>query len=494
MCGRAAGLLALLLAAAGPAWAAAPQSPPKASPEDDFYALVPIPIPEGIVLEAGGLEWRPEERTLYVSTRRGEIWKVENALETPPARAKFTLFASGLHEVLGLAWRDGWFYAMQRGEITRLRDTDGDGRADRFETFCDDWAISGDYHEYAFCSKFDREGNLWVVLCLTGSFTSDVPFRGWCVRITPEGKMIPTTSGIRSPGGIGMNAEGDMFYCDNQGPWNGTSSLKWLKPGAFVGHPDGNKWYSLAPGMGPRPPDPKSGSRFHLEAARIPQYEPPAVLLPHGKVGNSASGIVCDETSGKFGPFVGQLFVSDQSHSVVNRVFLERVRGRYQGACFPFRAGFGSGNVPMLLTADGVLFVGGTNRGWGSRGPKPFALDRVTWTGKIPFEVLEMRIRSDGFELVFTEPVDPASAGAPASYALKTYTYIFQSAYGSPEVDATTPRLREVRVLEDRRRVRLVVEGLQIGHVHELALPGVRSAEGKPLLHPVAYYTLWNLP
>jgi hypothetical protein len=141
-----------------------------------------------------------------------------------------------------------------------------------------------------------------------------------------------------------------------------------------------------------------------------------------------------------------------------------------------------------------VLFVGGTNRGWGSRGPKPFALDRVTWTGKIPFEVLEMRIRSDGFELVFTEPVDPASAGAPASYALKTYTYIFQSAYGSPEVDATTPRLREVRVLEDRRRVRLVVEGLQIGHVHELALPGVRSAEGKPLLHPVAYYTLWNLP
>lgn len=36
----------------------------------------------------------------------------------------------------------------------------------------------------------------------------------------------------------------------------------------------------------------------------------------------------------------------------------------------------------------------------------------------------------------------------------------------------------------------LVVDGLQEGHVHELHLPGVKSAEGKPLLHPVAYSTL----
>ena len=44
--------------------------------------------------------------------------------------------------------------------------------------------------------------------------------------------MIPTTSGVRSPGGIGFNADGDVFYTDNQGPWNGTCSLKWLRPGS----------------------------------------------------------------------------------------------------------------------------------------------------------------------------------------------------------------------------------------------------------------------
>ena len=57
--------------------------------------------------------------------------------------------------------------------------------------------------------------------------------------------MIPTCSGVRSPGGIGENHLGDMFCCDNQGPWNGTSSIKHLKPGAFTGNPTGNKYYGL---------------------------------------------------------------------------------------------------------------------------------------------------------------------------------------------------------------------------------------------------------
>ena len=85
----------------------------------------------------------------------------------------FKLWASGLADTLGLAERDGWLYAVQRGEVTRLKDVDGDGRADVFETVCDDWGISGDYHEYPIGSKFDKDGNLWVVLCLTGSFTSE---------------------------------------------------------------------------------------------------------------------------------------------------------------------------------------------------------------------------------------------------------------------------------------------------------------------------------
>lgn len=473
---------------------AALAQPSKSDPEDEYYRLIRFPMTEQVVLEAGALELLPDGK-LAVATRRGDIYLIEKPFADEPEEINPLPYASGLHEVLGLAWRDGWLYCVQRGEVSRMKDADNDGRADIFETFADGWEINGDYHEYAFGSKFDKEGNLWVTLCLTGSFNSDCKYRGWCLRITPEGKVIPTTSGLRSPGGVGANAAGDMFYTDNQGPWNGACSLKWLRPGGFVGHPAGNRWYEITGGvMGERPAEPLSGSRMMVEAKKIPQLEPPAVYFPYGKMGQSAAGIACDTTGGKFGPFQNQLFVGDQTHSTVMRVYLEKVKGHYQGAAFPFRQGFGSGALSLLMTSDGSLFVGGTNRGWGSRGAQPYSLDRLVWTGKMPFEVHEMHALPTGFELTFTDQVDPATAGDPKSYKLSTYTYIYQAAYGSPEVDGTQPSITKIEVSPDGKKVRLTIDKLQEGHVHELHLDGVRSASGQPLLHPAAYYTLNYIP
>ena len=183
MSGKRTGLAAILiLTQAALAWAQGKA----ASPEDEYYRLIRFPMSEQIVLEPGAMEWLPDGK-LAVATRRGEVYFIENPLAENPADASFSLFASGLHEVLGLAYRDGWLYCVQRCDVTRIRDSNGDGRADMFEVVNDDWEISGDYHEYAFGSKFDREGNLWVTLCLTGSFSSEVKYRGWCLRITPDG-------------------------------------------------------------------------------------------------------------------------------------------------------------------------------------------------------------------------------------------------------------------------------------------------------------------
>jgi hypothetical protein len=461
--------------------------------EADYYKLENYTLPEGQVLEIGGLQTFGDK--IALSTRRGDIYLAENALADDIKKTKFKLFASGLHEVLGLTEKDGWLYATQRCEVSRLNDEDGDGRADFIESVCDKWGITGDYHEYAFGSKFDKNGDIWVVLCLTGSFNSNVKYRGWCVRVSPDGKMTPTCSGIRSPGGIGANHVGDMFYTDNQGPWNGTCSLKHLKPGSFQGHPGGNKWYDLTKGViGKQPTEPKSGSRIMAEFKRVPELVPPAVYFPYKKVGQSASGIACDTTNGKFGVFKNQMFVGDQTFSTVMRCSLEKVNGYYQGACYPFKSGFNSGTLAVELMSDGTMVVGSTNRGWGSRGSKPFAMDRLRWTGKVPFEIHEMKAKPDGFELTFTEPVDAKTASSVESYKLTTYAYIYQASYGSPEVDHTTPTINKVVVAEDGKSARLFVTGLQEGHVHELHSDGVRSKTGLPLLHKEAYYTLNFIP
>ena len=315
------------------------------------------------------------------------------------------------------------------------------------------------------------------------------------MRITPERKMILTTSGIRSPGGIGFNHESEVFYTDNQGLWNGTSHLKHLVPGKFVGNPTGNKFYALAPNMGKQPIDPIApNSLIHDERKRIAELVPPTIMFPHAKVANSPTAVVTDHTKGKFGPFANQLFISDQTTSKILRIDLEKVNGVYQGAIFYFVSGFGSGIVPINLADDGSMFVGGTNRGWGSTGLEPFALERLRWTGKVPFEAHSMKVTKKGFRLTFTKTVNSASVKDLANYKMMSWTYKYQKGYGSPEINHTEQVVSKAVLQADGKTVDLEIDKRQIGHVHELVLSKITSKEGQALLHDKAYYTLNEIP
>src|SRR6188768_3824739 len=101
--------------------------------EDDYYKIITIPAPEGVLLEVGGVATLPDGR-IAVCTRRGDVWTVENASNENNSNPSFTLFASGLHEPLGLVYKDGALYAAQRGELTKMIDNNGDGKADVYET------------------------------------------------------------------------------------------------------------------------------------------------------------------------------------------------------------------------------------------------------------------------------------------------------------------------------------------------------------------------
>ncbi len=104
-----------------------------------------------------------------------------------------------------------------------------------------------------------------------------------------------------------------------------------------------------------------------------------------------------------------------------------------------------------------------------------------------------MKLAKDGFELTFTEPVDEQTAADPASYLMSTYAYEYREQYGSPEVDPTEATIMSAVVAADAMSVRLQVEGLERGHVHELHADGVKSKTSLPLLHAEAYYTVNRL-
>jgi len=465
--------------------------------EETYWKRTPIPIPDDIALEASGILPLPGKR-LLVTTRRGEVWWIDGAYDANP-QPKFTLFASGLHEPLGIiAAPKGGYYVAQRQELTRLVDTDNDGRADVFETVYK-FPVSGSYHEYAFGPVLAPNGNVRVALNVAfgGATQAPAPWRGWMVEITPDGQMTPVAAGLRSPCGFTVTSQGDWFFADNQGEWVGSGRITHVEPGDFAGHPASLAWSRL-PGstVKLRPEDIRDFEEpFPDVAKRMPGLKLPAVWLPHAVLGISNSGIVEDTTAGKFGPFAGQLFIADQGQSKINRIALEKIKGVWQGAVFPFREGFNCGIIRLTYGEEGVMFAGETARGWGAVGPAQQGLERLEWTGKVPFEIKEVRAQPDGFVLTFTEPVDPIAAAKPENYNISGFTYLYHRAYGSAPVNRVACPIRKVVVAPDGLSVRLAGACLREGYVHEIKATGLRAAKsGEPLLHATAYYTLNRFP
>ncbi|MBP6785082.1 MAG: hypothetical protein KA152_14905, partial [Verrucomicrobiales bacterium] len=169
-----------------------------AAAEANYYPIVNIPIPPTVPMRPGGFEILPDGR-LAVGTRRGDIYFIKGAFDSPPA-PEYHLFASGQDEIFSLAWKDGAMTTTSFGEVTRISDVDGDEVADHYDTLTNNWGYA-EGHEFAFASKHDPEGNIWVALGLSGSYESHNLFRGWAVKVAPDGRMIPVCSGLRSPGG-----------------------------------------------------------------------------------------------------------------------------------------------------------------------------------------------------------------------------------------------------------------------------------------------------
>jgi hypothetical protein len=463
--------------------------------ESDYYQIETFTAPEGVTLEVSGMTTLADGR-LMLATRLGDIFVVEGA-NGPVEEARFSLWAQGLSHPLGLQEHNGWIYTAQRAELTRMRDSNGDGRADRFETVSDRWEISGNYHEYNFGPVLDRDGYMWVTLNkpFGGEPYGFAHWRGWAFRIHPEtGETIPMAAGLRSPAGVDISPSGDVFFTDNQGEWCNASKLSHLEFGDFHGHPHGLPSAKLAGEPFNRIPEPKSGMFMKDLHREIPSFKMPAVWFPYDKLGKSPAGFKWDLSGGKFGPFGGQMFVGDQHHSWIMRVDLEQVDGHWQGAAFRFREGFQSGIIRLCFAQDGALFVGMSNAGWGSRGSSSWGFQRLRWNGQVPFEIQTMRARPDGFELTFTLPVDREAAAQVENYSGETYTYRLESRYGGPEEDKRAIQVESATVSADGRKVRLKFAEMRAGYVHELHLANIKAADGLELLHPSAYYTLVNVP
>lgn len=487
--------------------AKAPDTPaakpdPSAAPA---YTIRNLQIPQGVVTEAGGLAYWPDG-TLIFSTRRGNVWTIRDG--------QWNLFASGLLEPMGI-WADtvGEVYVTQTPELTRIIDTDGDLSANRYETVTAGWEIPGGTADFVYGLCRDKAGNFYGTMHTThgpwaqksllpgqklkkgqlhashsinnygGPMGAPVIGRGWCYQVDPKGKLTWWASGLRAPNGVSQNAKDELFVTDNQGDWVGTSAMHHIEQGDFHGHPSSYHW------------DPKRTIDMDvpldkLAVAMNKIRKRPAVLFPHGILGNSPSQPALAPADGSFGPFAGQFFVGDNVAPLLSRVYLEKIDGAYQGVCFPFIRDHGLNKAlcRMIFSPEGKLMIAFGCRGWG---PATQGLQEVSWSGKTPFEMQKINLLSDGFKITFTKPL--AEQDLSKAFAIKSYRYKYHHTYGSPQVDISQVACNNIRLSKDRRVVRLKMPQLEAGKIYEFKLTGVTAADSTALSNPEAYYTLNRL-
>src|SRR6266542_78448 len=474
----------------------------------ESYRLETIEIPKVLSGQTGGIDFLPDGR-LVDCLMRGEVMTYN--LKTK----EWKLFAEGLQLPLGiLALSDSEVLVMQLSNLIRIKDTDGDGHADLYENATDDFGMSGNYHEFNYGPVRDKAGNLFIALNTASSgggvrpvirgelnihgrdgidghseMFSVVPYRGWVMELTPDGKLHPFASGFRSPNGLGFDLNGNLFVTDNQSDWVPTSCLYHVRKDNFYGHPASLVWKKEWKNR-----DPFNTPIIELDKMRTRA----AVLFPQGIMANSPSQPLVDMTNGKFGPFSGQLFIGEMNHNRILRVMLEKVGGEFQGACIPFIDGHGLrvGNNRLAFAPDGSLWIGQIGfGGWvGESG-----MQRIVFTGDVPMDVYMMNLTRKGFDLTFTQRVDSATVTNPANYKMRCYRYEYKKKEIDEGIDVSTQMdVQEVPIIniklsKDGKKLSLIMNNLKAGFIYELKLEDIKSASGQPLTNKLICYTLNKL-
>lgn len=461
------------------------------------YVVEDVGIPRQMVPEVSGLTFSPGG-SLVVVTRRGDVW-IRDAKTSSWRR-----FAYGLLEPFGvIADSDSDIYVTTRGEFMHLTDTSGGGKADVYAVVDDSSGMTGNYHEFSYGLLRDKYGNFYGANGMASKdgdnfqdivakgqlkmdkavagFSNDdhrslVPFEGWVYEITKEGTFVPFATGFRQAMGLGLSPQGELFATDVSGSWVPTSVLLHVQKGRFYGHPDGLKWDPNFEG--------KSITAGMLQQMRTP----PVVYVPRGPLGSALGQPVWDTTGGLFGPFGGQIFITDWT-GVVVRVDLEMVSGDYQGAVFPFFAGQGLnvGGVRESFAPDGSLYIGQTARGWGSTAKE--GIQRIVWTGATPVEIRTLHLTGSGFALTFTVPMGAKSLAATGNYHVKRFRYNYSIDDGSLRMDEAEVPVTGARPRADGMGVDIDLVELMPDFVYQVALDGVQSASGDPVANPIGYYT-----
>jgi cytochrome c len=444
-------------------------------------------LPTGFSAHIGGMAFLPNGKLVIADFPdpsrgpwKGSVWILDGVQSGDKNQVKFKVFADNLYGPSGITIVDGVVYVIDAKSLKRLTDKDSNGTAEVVEV-THAWNQTGG--QPAVLDLVQQNGFFYTNVGSSGGLALDgVPIAGGTAKIGMDGKVQMLSTGLRNPNGIAINTAGDLFATDNQGEWLPSNKLI---------HIVTNRYYGFQP----------SNRNNQIES-------PPAVWIPQG-IANAPNGDASKYAAGlspssplpiESGLFAGQLLLGDIRYGNIHRICLEKIQGEYQGALFHFAGGFRAGINRMVWGPDGALYLGGmggngytwswkdndVNDDWG--------LQRIKPNGKAVFEIQSVHAVLGGFELKFTQALDPKAA-APANFKVQTWRYLSTGNYGGPQVDMKSLPVKSVQTFTDKTKLFLEIPGLVEKNVVHIELDSnavISSLGAKPWTFET-WYTLNRL-
>ena len=371
---------------------------------------LPLENPWKSRMRPTGIDFIEGGKGAVLSTIDGEVWRLDG-LTNPDGVITWRRMATGLFEPLGIKYHQGAIYVSCRDQIAVLRDLNGDGETDFYESFNSDHQVTEHFHEFAMGLQVDAAGNFYYAKSGRHARRALVPQHGTLIKVTPDGSQSEVIArGFRAANGVCLNPDGSFIVTDQEGYWNPMNRINWVESGGFYGNMYG---YGA----------PADSS----DAAMIP----PMCWVDKQYDRSPAELLWAD--SDRWGPLKGKLLNLSYGYGKIFVVMPQQVGDIRQ-------AGIVELPVPQFPTGvmrgrmnpgDGQLYVCGMSAWATNQMIQTGGLYRVRYTGKPLHLPVAMSAYNNRIQLEFAAPIDKKAAETPSNYTIQLWDLKRSRSYGS---------------------------------------------------------------
>lgn len=392
-------------------------------------------------MKLSGIDFFKDPNTAVLCTTDGDIWTVKGLTDNS-GKLIWKRIGSGLFQPLGIKVVEEKIFVTCRDQLVQLRDLNGDGETDFYQSFNHDHQVTDHFHEFAMGLQTDKEGNFYYAKSGRHGREALVPQHGTLIKVSKDGSKSEIVAyGFRAANGVCVNPDGTMIVTDQQGFWNPMNRVNWIE-GKNIFY--GNMW-------GYNPP------KDSTDAAMAPP-----IMWIDMEFDRSPSELLWVDSK-KWGPLNGSLLSFSYGFGKVQVVLPERVNNKRQAAIVDlpgvkFQSGVMRGR---FNPRDGHLYACGMSA-WGtSQVMKGGEFYRLRYTGKPLSIPVKLNNWEDGVELTFAEKLNSSVTVKPENFKVQTWGLLRSSAYGSERYNTQTLKIGGVKMGAEGKSVKIMLSGIK---------------------------------